>query len=144
MDKIANYYTFSLGKVSSSVYGWDYSDENIIWPNTTTLFIVEYPDVLEVVHEGYDKDLNRNYTGVYKMVPKFILNGRPAWKHSSVTLFLYYLNQAWDIAPDYGDFKSALVTTNRYEGVTVPESGWSYINGSDYIHDSKLLVKPVH
>ena len=37
-----------------------------------------------------------------------------------------------DIAQDYGDIYSAFISTNSYEGVTFPETYWSYINGSDY------------
>ena len=125
-----------------SVYGWDYSDENIIWPNTSTLFIVDYPESLEVSSDGYAKDLHQNYMGIYKMVPNLLFYGRPAWKHSSKTLYLYYL-LGWDIAKDYGDIYSAFISTNRCEGVTIPETGWSFRNGSDYYFDEKLLVKPL-
>ena len=59
------------------------------------------------------------------------------WKHSSETLYLYYL-QGWDIAKEYGDIYSAFISTNRYEGVTIPETGWAYRNGSDYYFDKPL------
>ena len=54
------------------------------------------------------------------------------WKHSSETLYLYYL-QSWDIAKVYGDIYSAFISTNRNEGVTIPETGWAYRNGSDWL-----------
>ena len=103
---------------------------------------MDYPDVLEVSSEGCANVQHPKFMGVYKIVPKSIFNGRPTWKHSSENLFLYY-NQGWDIAKDYGDIFSAYISTNKNESFKIPETGWSFVNGTEYQFDSKLVVKPL-
>ena len=65
---------------SIAVYGWDYSDEELTWPNTDQLFMIHYPENVTLSSTGAARELWPNYMGIHRRLPNLIRNGRPVWR----------------------------------------------------------------
>ena len=138
----------SLGGGNSiNIYGWEYSDNVTIWPNNSTLFIVEYPLAVNISSEGGALKLYPNLMGIYKMVSDLIFSGRPVWQHSTSLVYLFYF-QGWIISQTPGDLFTLKMGTGRFEWedlLTIPERGWQYIDATaaQALNDTTLSVQPV-
>ena len=155
-----NHYLFSNGKEwfvgdrlggrnSIHVYGWDYSDNETFWPNNSTLYIVKYPEALNVSSEGGALTMYPNMMGIYKLVSDLIYSGRPVWQHTTSSVYFYFL-QGWVISQTLGDIFTTYMGTGRFEWedlLTIPDSGWQYINASatpnPALNDTTLSVVPI-
>ena len=154
-----NHYIFSDGKewfvgdrlgtkdsASSTIYGWEYSDEEAIWPNISTLNIFEYPEALNVSSSGGALKLFPNLMGIYKIVSGLIFSGRPVWEHSTSLVYLYYM-QGWQISQAPGDWVTSYIGTGPFEWeniLAIPERGWQYVNASTAFNDTTLIVQALH
>ena len=85
-DKIGN-----IDNSSVTIYGWQYSDENYIWPNSNTLYITNYPETFTIQSEGVVLEIFPEALGTYKIQPN-ITNSRPQWKHNVHDIFMYFSN----------------------------------------------------
>ena len=114
------------------VYGWVYSDNISIWPETNTLYFVNYPEAVNVTSEGGAGQLYPNIMGSYRIVPDLIFGGRPVWKHSERNFFLHYY-QVWAFAPVLGDTDTTGIFTEYApldEHINIPTTGWVYKDSS--------------
>ena len=89
------------------VFGWDYSDENLIWPITDNLFIIgtteyhqhfvfknlclEFPRKLTISSNTSElMKINPYMYGVFERSFNVLKNGRPIWEHRYFLINLFY------------------------------------------------------
>jgi len=110
---------------TSSVYGWNYWDNNIIWPPGNILYIVGYPSTFKISSEGGAAEFYPEYMGVYKILPEEYLSGKPVWIHESNQVY-FFNNDCWNLSPSLEDFFQFKIENNCGRGSKKVASGESF------------------
>ena len=92
---------------TTTVFGWDLSGENFVWPDTANLYIIgknyiiawnkvlnisvkDYPKKITVSSQGPAAMKQYYRMGDFDLLEGLIHNGRPVWKHITRAVYLFY------------------------------------------------------
>jgi len=117
----------------TNIYGWDYS-EDYNWPDTDTLYIIDFPDFIDVTMSGSAAREHRRRIGRYHMESNNSAQLRPVYKKPeglfSRDYYIFYNRQGrWAVSDDVTE-DSAFITSEQIGLISPPSSGWQYTSGS--------------
>ena len=138
-----NYDDFS----SIDIYGWQYSSKNHVWPNISTLYIVDYPKTFILKSEGAVRDTFPEALGTYIMKYGQLENSRPRWSgfkglKSPIMFLAYSPDSYWTIYQSPVVTKTKIISKRNGE-LTVPTNGndwYIQLNNSTKLYDDTLTI----
>jgi len=111
-----------------TVVGWDYA-EDFIWPNTDTLYMIDYPTSITVTSTGPAAEEHPNLMGLYNKDDE-VANLRPVYKKTDRDYFIFYDSYGrWKIGSDITTASGWIRSENRGL-LAIPTSGWEWGDGT--------------
>lgn len=112
------------------VFGWDYTDAAGIWPNTSTLYMIDYPASITVTSTGPAAEKQSRRMGRYDLDPSLTAQLRPVYKKTDRDDYIYYTTYGWWFISDIVNSISGGIRSEKRGLPTIPTSGWEYADGT--------------
>jgi len=115
------------------IYGWDFYSRDHTWPNTDTLYIIDFPESITIYSTRPAAEELSFLMGRYEMEIDKSAQLRPVYKktYRDYYIYIYYTRGGYwmvhgDITDNIGWIKSEETGLN-----TIPTKGWKYADGTN-------------
>jgi len=126
------------------VVGWDYSDEDHIWPDINTLSIIEFPDHITIGASARSLALEKypHLMGDYKLDDTKAAHLTPVYKKTDGDYYIFYSRDGiWTVGPDFTTVSAELA---GIDSTGLDSTGWRYWDGTAWTSDDTLELQIIY
>jgi len=81
----------------TALYGWDFYSRDHTWPNTDTLYIIDFPDSITITSTGPAAETHPSLMGRYQLETDKSAQLRPVYKKTDRDYYIYYNSKLYII-----------------------------------------------